>query len=77
MYRQKGVASILSRNFLQIDTTNILFICGGAFSGLESVIERRTSKSSMGFGSEVKVKQKRNASELLELVQPEDLFNTV
>ena len=69
----KGGRKHPQQEFLQIDTTNILFICGGAFSGLESVIERRTSKSSMGFGSEVKSKQKRNASELLELVQPEDL----
>ena len=69
----KGGRKHPQQEFLQIDTTNILFICGGAFSGLESVIERRTSKSSMGFGSIVKSKEKRNASELLELVQPEDL----
>lgn len=69
----KGGRKHPQQEFLQVDTTNILFICGGAFSGLDSVIEKRTSKSTMGFGSDVQSKTKRDAGELLALVQPEDL----
>ncbi len=47
------------QDFLQIDTTNILFICGGAFDGLDSIIENRTGKKAMGFGADVKSKQER------------------
>ena len=69
----KGGRKHPQQEFLQVDTTNILFICGGAFSGLDSVIEKRTSKSTMGFGSDIQSKTKRDAGELLALVQPEDL----
>lgn len=62
------------QEFLQIDTTNILFICGGAFSGLESIIENRVSTKSMGFGAEVKSKSKRDEGELFSQVLPEDLL---
>ncbi len=71
----KGGRKHPQQEFLQVDTTNILFICGGAFSGLEAVIEKRTSKSTMGFGSDVRSKTKRNTSELLAMVQPEDLVS--
>ena len=69
----KGGRKHPQQEFLQVDTTNILFICGGAFSGLDAVIEKRTAKSTMGFGSNVRSKTKRNTSELLAMVQPEDL----
>jgi ATP-dependent Clp protease ATP-binding subunit ClpX len=61
------------QEFLQIDTTNILFICGGAFDGLESIIANRTGKKVMGFGANVSAIQKKEAGELLREVQPEDL----
>ena len=69
----KGGRKHPQQEFLQVDTTNILFICGGAFSGLEAVVEKRTSKSTMGFGSDIQSKTKRDQGELLALVQPEDL----
>ena len=62
------------QEFIQIDTTNILFICGGAFDGLDKIIEHRTDKSSLGFGSEIQSKTKRDVGKLFELVQPHDLL---
>lgn len=62
------------QELLQIDTTNILFICGGAFDGLDKIIEHRTDKSSLGFGSEIQSKNKRDVGKLFELVQPHDLL---
>lgn len=62
------------QDFLQIDTTNILFICGGAFGGLEKVIEDRTNQKTMGFGATVKSKKKADIGETLEMVRPEDLL---
>ena len=62
------------QEFIQIDTTNILFICGGAFGGLESIIERRIGKKTMGFGNDVASKQNRNLDELYAQVMPEDLL---
>ncbi|MGI6663953.1 MAG: ATP-dependent Clp protease ATP-binding subunit ClpX [Christensenellaceae bacterium] len=62
------------QEFLQIDTTNILFICGGAFVGLEEIIEARVGKKNMGFGAEVKSKKERNAGELFAELLPEDLL---
>ena len=62
------------QEFIQIDTTNILFICGGAFDGLDKIIEHRTDKSSLGFGSEIQSKNKRDVGKLFELVQPHDLL---
>ncbi|MDH5205419.1 MAG: AAA family ATPase, partial [Hylemonella sp.] len=56
------------------DTTNILFICGGAFAGLEKVIERRTESSGIGFGASVKSKQQRSLTEVFKDVEPEDLI---
>ena len=58
---------------IQVDTTNILFICGGAFNGLERIIERRTRKSVIGFNADIQSKKDRKVGELLELVEPEDL----
>lgn len=62
------------QEYLQVDTTNILFICGGAFVGLEKAIERRTGQKSMGFGAEIQARRGRWTSELLTNAQPEDLL---
>ncbi|HUO85152.1 MAG TPA: ATP-dependent Clp protease ATP-binding subunit ClpX, partial [Thermoanaerobaculia bacterium] len=62
------------QEFIQIDTTNILFICGGAFVGLENVIERRLSHTTMGFGAKIAAKKERKVGELLTQVHPEDLI---
>src|ERR671937_897956 len=62
------------QEFIQIDTTNILFICGGAFVGLENVIERRLSATSMGFGAKIASKRDKRTGELLAQVHPEDLI---
>jgi ATP-dependent Clp protease ATP-binding subunit ClpX len=70
----KGGRKHPQQEFLQVDTTNILFICGGAFVGLDEVIAKRLGKSGMGFGSEINSREKRNVSELLMLTQPEDLI---
>jgi len=63
-----------NQDFLQIDTTNILFICGGAFDGLEKVIRGRTERSGIGFGATVHSKDERRVSELFREVEPEDLI---
>ena len=63
-----------NQDFLQIDTTNILFICGGAFSGLEKVIENRTETSGIGFGAAVKSKSERSLTDVFREVEPEDLI---
>ncbi|REJ79828.1 MAG: ATP-dependent Clp protease ATP-binding subunit ClpX [Acidobacteria bacterium] len=62
------------QEFLQIDTTNILFICGGAFVGLEDQIERRLNEKTMGFGAEIKKANERSGSILLQKALPEDLI---
>src|SRR5512140_1784649 len=62
-----------NQDFLQVDTTNILFICGGAFSGLEKVIENRTESSGIGFGASVKSKAQRSLTDVFREVEPEDL----
>ena len=63
-----------NQDFLQIDTTNILFICGGAFDGLEKVIQNRTEKSGIGFSASVQSKSEKKASELFRDAEPEDLI---
>ena len=63
-----------NQDFLQIDTTNILFICGGAFDGLEKVIQNRSERSGIGFGAAVKSKSDRKVSEVFREVEPEDLI---
>ena len=62
------------QEFIHIDTTNILFICGGAFDGLEKIIEKRTNKQGIGFGNEVHSKKERPVGEVLKGVQPHDLL---
>jgi len=62
------------QEFLQVDTTNILFICGGAFSGLDKVIARRGSDTSIGFGANVKHFQDQSSAELIRNLEPEDLI---
>jgi ATP-dependent Clp protease ATP-binding subunit ClpX len=63
-----------NQDFLQVDTTNILFICGGAFAGLEKVIGSRQESSGIGFGAAVKSKQERALTEVFREVEPEDLI---
>ncbi len=62
------------QEFFQIDTTNILFICGGAFSGLDKIIEKRVGKQGVGFGADVKSKTKRDVGESFKHVEPQDLL---
>ncbi|WP_301102554.1 ATP-dependent Clp protease ATP-binding subunit ClpX [Propionivibrio sp.] len=64
-----------NQDFVQVDTTNILFLCGGAFDGLEKVIRNRSERGGMGFGAEVKSKEDKKAiGEVLRTVEPEDLI---
>src|SRR4026209_2019695 len=63
------------QEFLTIDTTNVLFICGGAFAGLDKIIARRIGKNAVGFGAEIRSKHDVDSSELLADVMPEDLLN--
>ena len=63
-----------NQDFIQIDTTNILFVCGGAFDGLEKVIINRSEKGGIGFGAEVKSRDTKSVSETLKQVEPEDLI---
>jgi len=63
-----------NQDFLQIDTTNILFICGGAFDGLEKVIQNRTERSGIGFAATVHSKSEKRVSEMFRDVEPEDLI---
>ena len=62
------------QEFIQIDTTNILFICGGAFDGIEKIIQKRTGKQGMGFGAEVKGKEDEQTDRLLAQIEPHDLM---
>ena len=62
------------QEFIQIDTSKILFICGGAFDGLDKIIERRVERSSVGFGSELHSKKNRDIGKLFQQVQPHDLL---
>lgn len=62
-----------NQDFLQVDTTNILFICGGAFAGIEKVVENRTEASGIGFGAAVKSKKQRSVSDAFKEIEPEDL----
>ena len=64
------------QELIQIDTTNILFICGGAFDGIEKTIEARLGQKQMGFGAPIKSRQQRNIGETLRKVLPEDLLKT-
>ncbi|TCL68528.1 ATP-dependent Clp protease ATP-binding subunit ClpX [Hydrogenispora ethanolica] len=62
------------QEFIQIDTTNILFICGGAFDGIDRIIETRTGKKTLGFGAEIKSKVEKPVGEILRQILPEDLL---
>ena len=62
------------QEFIHVDTTNILFICGGAFDGLDKIIEKRTNKKSMGFGAEISSSAERDVGEILSMVQQHDLL---
>jgi ATP-dependent Clp protease ATP-binding subunit ClpX len=62
------------QEFIQIDTTNVLFIVGGAFDGIDKIIQRRTEKKSMGFGADIQSKEVKEIGELLKHIQPEDLL---
>jgi len=62
------------QEYLQIDSTNILFICGGAFEGMDSIIEHRTAEYAVGFGADVKGKKERDIGKLLKQIQPQDLL---
>ena len=61
------------QEMIQVDTTNILFICGGAFDGLDKIVEKRTDKSPMGFDAPVRSKQDRDVGQLLAMAEPDDL----
>jgi ATP-dependent Clp protease ATP-binding subunit ClpX len=62
------------QEFIQVDTSNILFVCGGAFVGIDSIIEQRIGKKTMGFGADIQSKHERKFSEILTSLQPEDLL---
>jgi ATP-dependent Clp protease ATP-binding subunit ClpX len=62
------------QEFIQVDTTNVLFLCGGAFVGIEKIVEGRVGKSGIGFGAEIKSREERRVGDLLAMVQPEDLL---
>jgi ATP-dependent Clp protease ATP-binding subunit ClpX len=70
----KGGRKHPQQECLQVDTTNILFICGGAFNSLEGIIEKRTGSKSLGFGAEIRRKVERRIGETISRVQPEDLI---
>jgi ATP-dependent Clp protease ATP-binding subunit ClpX len=70
----KGGRKHPQQDFVQMDTTKILFICGGAFCGLETIVEHRIGKKSMGFGAEIKKKHEKKIGEYLKEVQPSDLL---
>ncbi|MCZ6822783.1 MAG: ATP-dependent Clp protease ATP-binding subunit ClpX [Deltaproteobacteria bacterium] len=71
----KGGRKHPQQEFVQVDTTNILFICGGAFHGLEEMIDRRIGVRGMGFGAELQLRKKRRIGEILKSCRPEDLLS--
>ncbi|PKN32032.1 MAG: ATP-dependent Clp protease ATP-binding subunit ClpX, partial [Deltaproteobacteria bacterium HGW-Deltaproteobacteria-20] len=70
----KGGRKHPQQDFLQVDTTNILFICGGAFVGLDGIIQRRIGQNTLGFGADIQSRKDLKLGALLEQVQPEDLL---
>jgi ATP-dependent Clp protease ATP-binding subunit ClpX len=70
----KGGRKHPQQEFIKIDTTNILFICGGAFNHVESIIRSRVGVKGLGFGAEIRSKDQKNIGEILKQVQPEDLI---
>jgi ATP-dependent Clp protease ATP-binding subunit ClpX len=70
----KGGRKHPQQEFLQVDTTNILFICGGAFNGLETIIQQRTSAKTIGFGADIRQEDEKKIGEILKKIKPEDLL---
>ncbi|MBW1740744.1 MAG: ATP-dependent Clp protease ATP-binding subunit ClpX [Deltaproteobacteria bacterium] len=70
----KGGRKHPQQDFVKVDTTNILFICGGTFNGLEEIIQQRLGGKVMGFGADIQSRKERNIGEILQMVQPEDLL---
>src|SRR5512136_28442 len=70
----KGGRKHPQQDYIKVDTTNILFVCGGAFHGLEGIVERRTTKKTMGFAADIVSKSEKSIGKILEAVQPEDLI---
>jgi len=70
----KGGRKHPQQEFLQVDTTNILFICGGAFNGLENTIQQRIGTKTIGFGADIKQKEEKRIGEILKEIQPQDLL---
>ena len=70
----KGGRKHPHQEFIQIDTKNMMFICGGAFDGIDKIIEHRLDKRSIGFGAEIQSKKERNVGELMKEIQPQDLL---
>lgn len=70
----KGGRKHPQQDFVKVDTMNILFICGGTFNGLDQIIQKRLGARSMGFGAKISAKDNKSKSELLKMVQPEDLI---
>src|SRR5205085_5933852 len=69
----RGGKKYNQQEYIQVDTTNILFICGGAFYGIENVVRRRTGEKGLGFGPHVQPKDNRGVREILQRVEPPDL----
>jgi ATP-dependent Clp protease ATP-binding subunit ClpX len=70
----RGGKKYNQQEYVQVDTTNILFICGGAFHGIEGIIRRRTGEKGLGFGAKIEAREERSVGELLRLVEPDDLM---
>ena len=70
----KGGRKHPQQEFLQVDTTNILFICGGAFNGLENIIQQRINEKTIGFGADIKQRKERKIGEILKNIRPQDLL---
>ena len=70
----KGGRKHPQQDFLKVDTSNILFMCGGTFNGLEEIIQQRLGGKVMGFGADIQSRKERNIGEILKMVQPEDLI---
>ncbi|MBL8909152.1 MAG: ATP-dependent Clp protease ATP-binding subunit ClpX, partial [Archangium sp.] len=70
----RGGKKYNQQEYIQVDTSNILFICGGAFHGIEQVIRRRVGEKGLGFGAKIESKEERGVGELLALVEPDDLM---
>ena len=70
----KGGRKHPQQDFVKVDTSNILFICGGTFNGLDKIIQRRLGSKLMGFGAKIAKQEEKNIGEILKMIQPEDLI---